>query len=146
MDICSIVDLSGLQGHKLFHHVFSTRFENLCSSTWITFSPLLLTLVSAGLTLSSLSQLLLDDFFLPSLDYVITGALLLLLFSSALASSESVLQPSESGSLWDGRSFWKLTEANPVAPLLPSWYRSTGQWSPSFSCLQYFVKCRWGFL
>lgn len=63
-------------------------------------------------------------FFLPSLAYVIKGTLLPLLFSSPLVSSESVLEPSESGSLSHGASFWKLTEANPVVPLLPSWYRS----------------------
>lgn len=62
--------------------------------------------------------------FSPSLGYVITGALLPLLFNSALVSGESVLEASGSGSPWHGGSFWKLTEANLVAPLLPNWYRS----------------------
>lgn len=65
-----------------------------------------------------LSQLLLDVFFLPSLDYVITGALAPLMFSSALVSSESVLEPSGSSSLWHG-GFLKAYQSQTCSPPAP---------------------------
>jgi len=86
--------------------------------------PSSLTLVSAGLFLSHcltpLCRLLFHHRFFPLLNYVITEALPPSLMGWALASSGSVLEPAGTGSVGHGRSFLKLlTEATPVAPLLP---------------------------
>jgi len=59
-------------------------------------------------------------FFLP-FKYFITEVLPLLLVGLALASGGSVLEPAGVGSSGLRESFWQLlTEATPVAPLLPT--------------------------
>jgi len=87
----------------------------------------LLTLMSAKLFFSHSLSLLSPytavsplSFFLPFLKYVITEVLPPSLIDLALGSSGSVLEPSSTGFIRHGGSFWKLlTEATAIAPLLP---------------------------
>jgi len=128
VEICSTMDLHGLQGHSLHHQGLLHGLQgNLCSDTCSTSSPpFALTFASAAelffshiLTLLSCCKMLLSrGFFL--LNYVIPEVLLLSLMVSALASSRSTLELAGTGSVGHGGSFWQLlTEASPVSPLLP---------------------------
>jgi len=88
--------------------------------------PSSLTFVSAELFLShcltTFSSLLFHcSFFLPFLNSVIPEALPPLLFDLPSATSGSVLQPANTGLIRHGGSFSQLlTEATPIAPLLPN--------------------------
>jgi len=76
--------------------------------------------VSLTYSRSSHLSALAQQVFFPILKYVITEALPLSLMGSALASSRSILEPARTGSVGHGGSFSQfLTEATPVAPLLP---------------------------
>ena len=86
VDICSTVDLHGLQGDSL--------------------GPSSLTLVSAGLFLSHVLTppfwLLFHSGFFPLLEYVITEVLPPSLMGSALARGGSILEPAGIGSIGHG--------------------------------------------
>ncbi|XP_049649848.1 uncharacterized protein LOC126035355 [Accipiter gentilis] len=127
VDICSTVDLPGLQGDSLPHHGLHHRLQgNLRSSAWSISSPSFFTdlgvrrLVSLTCSHSSLRQLFLPVptfFFL--LKSVITEALPLSLIGSALAGGGSVSEPAGMGSLsLEHRGSFQqlLTEATPVTP------------------------------
>ena len=83
--------------------------------------PSSLTLVSAELFLTRIvTPSSHCRFFFPLLKHVIPEALPLSLMGSALASSRSILELAGIGSVRHGGSFWQvLTEATPLAPLLP---------------------------
>jgi len=128
MDICSTMNLHGLQGDRLPHHGLLHRLQgNLSSGTWSTSSspPSSLTLVSAELFLShSLTPLSCCTYcytgrFSPQLKYVMPEVLPPSLMGLASASSGSVLEPAGI-TIGHGGSFWQLyTEATRVAFLLP---------------------------
>jgi len=129
VDICSTMDLHGLQGHSLPHHGLHHELQGkaLCFGILSTSSPSFFTDLGvcrvASLT-SSHSSLLTavspQVFFLPFLNYVIPEALPPSLIGSALASGGSHLEPSGTGCVRHGGSFWQLlTEATPIAPPLP---------------------------
>jgi len=70
VDICSTVDLHGVQGDSLPHHGLHHRLHgNLCSGTWSNFSPSFFADLGVcrviSLTCSPLSLLLLHMFFSP---------------------------------------------------------------------------------
>ncbi|KAK4810648.1 hypothetical protein QYF61_007385 [Mycteria americana] len=119
-DICSTVDLHGLQGDSLPHHGLHHELQgNLCPGAWSTSSSSFFTdlgvcrVVSLTYSHSSFPAAVVQQF-LPLLKYVITEALPPSLMGSALASSGSVLEPAGIG---HGGNFWHLlTEATPVAP------------------------------
>ncbi|KAK4827475.1 hypothetical protein QYF61_018711, partial [Mycteria americana] len=81
VDICSTVDLHGLQGDSLPHHGLHQGLQgNLCSSPWSTSSPSFFTDLggcrAVALTYSHCSlRLLLHSNFFPLLKHVITEAL-----------------------------------------------------------------------
>lgn len=66
MGVCSIVDLSGLLGHKLCHCGFYHKVQESLFSTSITFSPSFFTQLDVY-RVACLSQLLLHSFFHPLL-------------------------------------------------------------------------------
>ncbi|KAK4810884.1 hypothetical protein QYF61_013292 [Mycteria americana] len=111
--------LHGLQGDNLRHHGHLHGLQrNLCSSTWSISSPSFFTDLGVCRVVSyfSLPAAVVQQFF-PLLKYVITEALPPLLIVSALASGGSILEPSRTGSVQHGGSFWcLLTEASPAAP------------------------------
>jgi len=124
--ICSTVDLHGLWGTACLTMVFSTGCREI--SALVPGAPppppSALTLVSAELFLSHilthLSCWKLPRFFFPLLNYVIPKVLPPLLMGSALPSDRSLLEPAGTGSIGHRGSFQQLlTEATPVAPLLP---------------------------
>ncbi|KAM9616085.1 uncharacterized protein ACIBXB_020459 [Morphnus guianensis] len=129
VEICSAVDLHGLQGDSLPHHGLPRGLQgNLCSGAWsISSPPSALTWGAAGLFLSHvLTPLSLaavsvpQQLFFPLLRSVIPEVLPLSLMGSALSSSGSVLEPAGIGSVGHGGSFWHLlTESTPVAPPPP---------------------------
>ena len=99
---------------------------NLCSSDWSTSSPSFFTdlgvcrVVSLTSSHSSLSTTVSSQVFFPLLKYVIPEVLPPLLMGSALASGAFVLEPAGTGFIKHGGSFSQLlTEATPIAPLLP---------------------------
>ncbi|KAM9591464.1 uncharacterized protein ACIBXB_006257 [Morphnus guianensis] len=124
VDICSTVDLHGLQGDSLPHHGLHHGLQgNLCSGAWSTSSPSFFTDLGVcrvvSLTCSHSSLRLpftsVPTFFL--LKNVIPEALPLSLIGSALAGGRSVLEPAGMGSLEHRGSFQQLlTEATPVTP------------------------------
>jgi len=127
VDICSTVDLHGLQGdnlpHRGLHH--EQQGKTAPASQAPPPPPSSLTLVSAELFLSHcltpLSQLpsyhRFVFFFVSLLKYVIPEALPIGL---DLASRGSVLELAGTGFVRHGGSFWQLlTEATPIVPLLP---------------------------
>jgi len=66
------------------------------------------------------------------LNYVIPEALPPLLMGLALASGGSILEPTGTGSVRHGGSFWELlTEATPVAPPLPKPCTQTRNTTPT---------------
>jgi len=99
VEICSTVDLRGLQGHSVPHHGLLHRLQgNLCSGAWSTSSPSFFTGLGVckvfSLTSSHSSlwlQLLLRSSLFPLLNYVIPEALPPLLMGSALVGSGSIL-------------------------------------------------------
>jgi len=116
VDICSIVDLHGLQGDKLPHHGLRHRLQgNLCSSVWST-SPSFTDLsVCCSHLFSLLSPGCCCAVFLTLLKYAIT-----LLIASALASSGFVFEPAGNDSVQHRSTSWHLlTKATPAAPPLP---------------------------
>ncbi|KAM9591174.1 uncharacterized protein ACIBXB_006073 [Morphnus guianensis] len=124
-DICSTVDLHGLQGDNLRHHGLHHGVQgNLCSGTYSTSSPSFTDLgvcrvVSLTYSHSSLPAAVAQHFF-PLLKNVITEALPLLLIGSALASGGSVLELADIGFVRHRGSFQQLLiEATPVTPPLP---------------------------
>ncbi|KAM9590481.1 uncharacterized protein ACIBXB_005737 [Morphnus guianensis] len=125
VDICSTVDLHGLQGDSLPHHGLHHGLQgNLCSGAWSISSPSFFTdlgvrrVVSLTCSHSSLRLPFLSvpaTFFL--LKNVITEALPLSLIGSALAGGRSVLEPAGIGSVRHRGSLQQLlTEATPVTP------------------------------
>jgi len=129
VEICSTVDLHGLQGDKLRHHGFHHRLQGKAFCTDISgpSSPSFFTDLGVcrvvSLTLSHLSlstAVSLQSFFLPFLEYVITETLPPSLIGLALASSRSVLEPAATGFIRHGGSFSQLlTEATSTALPLP---------------------------
>ncbi|XP_074905859.1 uncharacterized protein LOC142041118 isoform X1 [Buteo buteo] len=127
VEICSTVDLPGLQGDSLPHQGLPHGLQgNLRSGAWSISSPSFFTdlgvrrLVSLTCSHSSLQRLFLTlpTFFL--LKNVITEALPLSLIGSALAGGGSVSEPTGVGSLsLEHRGSFQqlLTEATPVTPL-----------------------------
>ena len=113
VEICSTVDLPGLQGDSLPHRGLPHGLQgNLCSSAWSTSSPSFCTdlgvcrVVSLTCSHSSLwLQFLLSSNFFPLLKYVLPEALPPLLMGSDLASGRSVLEPAGIGSVRHRRSF-----------------------------------------
>jgi len=113
VDICSTVDLYGLQGDNRPHHGLHHELQgkSLCSSISSISSPSFFTdlgvcrVVSLTLSHSSLSTAVSLQFFLPLLKYVITEALPLLLIGLALASDRSILEPASTGFIRHGGSF-----------------------------------------
>jgi len=114
VDICSTVDLHGLQGtnlpHRGLHH--ELQGKTLCSDISGTSTPSFFTdlVVCRGVSLisshSSLSTAISPAvFFLLLLKYVITEVLPPLLIGLALASSGSVLEPAGTGVIRDGGTF-----------------------------------------
>jgi len=88
--------------------------------------PSALTVGSAGLLLSHVPTPLscckchYAGFFFPLLSYIIPEVLPSWLMGLALVSGGSILEPAGTGSIRHRGSFWQLlTEATPVAPLLP---------------------------
>jgi len=123
VDLCSTVDLQGLQGHSLSHHgLLHGPQGNLCSGAWSTSSPSFFTNLGVCRVISlmySHSSLLLQ-FFFPFLKYIITDMLPPSLMGLVLASSGSILEPAGTGSVRHRGSFQQLlTEATPVASPLP---------------------------
>ncbi|KAM9639019.1 uncharacterized protein ACIBXB_013710 [Morphnus guianensis] len=128
VDICSTMDLPGLQGDSLPHHGLHHHGlqGNLCSGIWSTSSSSSSFFTDLGvcrvvsLTCSHFSLRLaflcvLELFFL--LKYVIPEALPLSLIGSAVAGGRSILEPAGMGSLEHRGSFQHLlTEATPVTP------------------------------
>jgi len=114
VDICSTVDLHGLQGNKLPHHGLSSRTARedslLRCLKHLLPPPSSLTLVSAELFLSHfltpLSQLPSHlSFYIPFLKYVIPEVLPPSLIGLALGSSRSVLEAAGTGFIRHGGSF-----------------------------------------
>jgi len=108
-------------GHSLPHYGLHYELQgNLCYGTWSTSSP------SSAQTLGS-AEVLLSHSLTPlscccslPLNYFIPEVLPPSLMGSALASDGSVLEPAGVGSIRYGGCFQQLlTEATPVAPLLP---------------------------
>ena len=113
VEICSTMDLHGLQRDNLPHHGSSSRAAREDSLLWplehLLPPPSSLTLVSAELfllhCLTPLSSLMFHhSFFLPLLKSLITEALPLLLTVLALASGGSVLEPSGIGFIRHGEA------------------------------------------
>jgi len=128
VDLCSIVDLHGLQGNNLPHHGLHHELQGqtLCSGISSSSPPSIFTDlgvcrdVSFTLSHSSLHCRFTAGFFLPLLKSVITEALPPSLIGLALASGGSVLEPAGTGFTRHGGSFLQLlTEVTPIAPLLP---------------------------
>jgi len=138
LDICSTVDLHGVQGDSLPHHglLHELQGKTLCSGAWSTSSPSFSTDLgvcrAVSLTSSHFSLLTaIPQQVFPLLKYVIIEALPPSLMRSALASGGSVLEPAGTGSIRHGGSFWQLlTEATPVAPLLPKPCHTNPQHQP----------------
>jgi len=118
------MDLHGLQGHSLPHHGFHHGLQgNLCSGARSTSSFFtdrgVYRVVSLTLSQFSPPAAVAQPFFLL-FKYIIPGVLPPSLMSSALASGGSVVESAGIGSVGRGGSFWQLlTEATPIAPLLP---------------------------
>jgi len=119
VEICSTMDLHGLQGHSLPDNALLHGLQgNLCSSTWSTSSPPSeLALVSAELFLSHILTLVIccscycanfAEFFCSLHNYVIPEVLPPLLMGSAVASRRSVLELAGTGSVRHRGSFWHL--------------------------------------
>jgi len=128
VDICSTVDLHGLQGDSLPHHGLHHEMQGktLCSGVLSTSSPSFFTdsgvcrVVSLTSSHSSLDCCFYCIFF-PLIKYVLTEALPLSLTVLALASGQSVLELVATAFIRHGGSFSQLlTEAPPIAPLLPT--------------------------
>jgi len=128
VDICSIVDLHGLQGDSLPHHGLQHELQGktLCSGISSSCSrsfPYLGVCRVVSFTPSHsplLTGVLTAVLFLPLLKYVITEAPPPSLIGLALASGGSVLEPAGTGFIRHGGSFSQLlTEATPIAPRLP---------------------------
>jgi len=105
--------------------------------------PSSLTLVSAELFLSHhltpLSSLPFhcSSFFFLLLKYIIPKALPLSLIGLALSRGRSILEPDGSGFIRHGGSFSQLlTEATPIAPLLPKLCHT----NPQHLCNSYFIS------
>jgi len=127
VDICSIMDIHGLQGDNLPHHGLHHELQGraLSSSVLCTSSPSFFTdlgvcrVVSFTSSHSPLLTAVSLHFFLPFLNYVIPEVLQSSLIGLALASSRSVLEPADTGFIRHGGSFSQLlTAATPIAPLL----------------------------
>ena len=110
VDICSTVDLHGLQGDSLPHHGLYHRLQgNLCPGTWSTSSLSFFTDLGVyrvvSLIFSLLSSAAVAQGFFPLLKYVITEALPPSLMGSALVSGGSIFEPAGIGSIGHGGSF-----------------------------------------
>jgi len=122
--ICSTVDLHGLQADSLPHHGLHHRLQgkNLCSGTWSISSSSFFTdlgvckVVSLTYSHSSLSTAGPQQVFLP-LECVITGMLPLSLISLALASRGSVRAGSKIIML-NGKAGSKIIILNGKGPIL----------------------------
>jgi len=127
VDICSTVDLHGLQGVSLPHHGLhhGLQGKTLCFSILRATSSSFFTdlgvcrVVSFTLSHSSLSAAVSPHVF-SLLKYVVTEVLPPSLIGLALASGGSVLELAGTGFTRHGGRFWQLlTEATRIAPQLP---------------------------
>jgi len=124
MDICSTVDLCGLQRNSLPHHglLHGLQGKDVCSSIWSTSSPSCFTDLGAYrvVSLTSSHSSFLTDVspqVFPLLKYVIPEVLPLSLTGLVLASSGPIIEPAGSGSVRHGGNFSQLlTEATPIPP------------------------------
>jgi len=125
VEICSTMDLYGLQGHSLpycgLHHRLQGR--NLCSCAWSTAFPSFTDLGVCRLVFSHIVTLLslhchfTAGFYL--LKHVLPEVLPPSLIGLALARSRSILEPAGISCIRHGGSFWQLlTEATHVDPSL----------------------------
>jgi len=107
VDICSTVDLNGLQGDSLSHHDLLHRLQgNICSGIWGTSPSFCTDLgVCRAVSLTPLLRLPLHSSFFPLLKYVFAEELPLSLMDLALASSRSVLGLVGIGSIGHGGRF-----------------------------------------
>jgi len=122
VDICSTVDLHGLQGDSLPHHglhhglqgkTFYSGILRIFSPSFFT-DPAVCRVVSLTWSHSSLSTAAPQQVF-PLPKYAVAEALPLSLMGSVLASSGSILEPAGIGSIRHGGSFSQLlTEATPL--------------------------------
>ncbi|KAM9599800.1 uncharacterized protein ACIBXB_003644 [Morphnus guianensis] len=128
VEICSTVDLHGLQGDSLPHRGLPHGLQgNLCSGAWSISSPSFFTDLGVCRVVSltcSHSSLRLPFPSVPTffflLKNVLPEALPLLLIGLALAGGGSVLEPAGIGSVGHRGSFQQLlTEATPVTPPPP---------------------------
>jgi len=130
VDICSTVELHGLQGNNLPHCGLHHELQGkaLCSSVSSTSSPCFFTdlgacrVISLTSSHSSLCTAVSPQFRPPTplLKYVITETLPPSLIGLALVSSGSVLELAGTGFIRHRGSFLQLlTEATAIAPLLP---------------------------
>jgi len=96
---------------------------NLCSSTWSTFSPSFFTDLRAAshffhiFSLLSPGAVAAAQIFFPLLNYVMLEMLPPPLMGSDLASGRSILEPSSTGFIRHGGSFWQLL--TPIPSPLP---------------------------
>jgi len=127
VDICSTMDLHGLQRDSLPHHGLHHELQgkDLCFSISSTSSPSFFTDLAvcrvASFTSSHSSLLTVISaqfFFLLLLNYVITEALPPSLIGLALASGRPIFEPASTGFIRHGGSSQLLTEATPIAPSL----------------------------
>jgi len=112
VDICSTMDLHGLQGDNLPHHGLHRELQEktLCSCTWSTCCSCFFNDLGAcrivSLTSSHSSQCRFTAvFFLLLLKYVTPERLPPSLMGLALGSSRSILEPAGTGLIRHGRSF-----------------------------------------
>jgi len=125
VEICSTMDLHGLQRHSLPHQGLLHGLQgNLCSGVWSTSCPSFFTdlgvcrVVFLTLSHSFLSTAVPQQVF-PLLKYLIIEALPPSLTGLALASGGLVLELAGTGSIRQGGSFSQLLmEATPIATLL----------------------------
>jgi len=99
VDICSIVDLHGLEGDSLPHHGLHHRLQgNLCSGAWSIASLSFFTDLGIYRVLSlTYSHYSIPLYFFSVLKYVIPEALPPLLIGSALASGGFILKLGQGG-------------------------------------------------
>jgi len=158
VDICSAVDLHGLQRDNLPHHDLLHRLHGNFYSGALSPSPSLLTLVSAELFLSYIltpvSAIVYTAVFFSHLfKYVITEALPLLLISSALANSRPTLEAAGICFIRHSKSFLQKPQLYPALipkshhanpPLLLVFYcSSVREWVPLWAAVPSGVSLLW---
>jgi len=133
-DICSTVDLYGLQGHSLPHHGLLHRLQGyLCSGIWSTsslsfFTDLGVCRATSLTFFSTLSLAVAAQHFLPVLGYIITEVLPTLQTGSALASGRSAAELAGTGFVQLGVAPAVFSQKPPLQPpaTLPCKPNTTG--------------------